>query len=320
MLRDFLFEPLSFRFVLLSMNQKQTVLITGGSGLIGTRLTELLMTKGFSVTHLSRKSNPLSKIKTFEWNVEKQKIDPQAIETADCIIHLAGEGIVDKKWTTKRKQAIIDSRVNSAKLLFKAISEASHKPKAFISASAIGIYGAVTGDKIYSEQDNAATDFTGITCTTWETAAHQFESLMRVAIIRIGIVLATQGGALPQIARPIKFFAGSPLGTGNQYVPWIHIDDVSRIFIQAIENTSMHGTYNAVAPQHITQKELTQAIAKALKRPLFFPNVPAFLLKIMLGERAPLVLEGSRVSSDKISRTGYKFEHTNIDEALQTLL
>ncbi len=298
----------------------KTVLITGGSGLVGMRLTALLLEKGYSVAHLSRSAKVIPGIQNYCWDIEKQKVDAEAIEKADFIVHLAGESIVAKKWTSARKAAILNSRVKSLELLNKAISTSHHKPEALISASAIGYYGFSGAEKIFNESNAPGVDFAASTCVAWENAALTFEQKMRTVRIRLGIVLSAKGGALPQMALPIKLFVGSAIGNGNQYVPWIHIDDVCYIFIKAIEDTQMKGVYNAVAPhQAITQKVLTKTLAGVLQRPLFLPRVPEFLMKIILGSRAYLVLNGNRVSAEKLEKTGFHFVFTDLKSALKNI-
>ncbi len=296
----------------------ETVLITGASGLIGTRLTELLISKNYHVIHLSRTKNDA--IETYTWNINEQKIDDRAIEKADYIIHLAGTGIADKRWTKERKQEIIDSRIKSSELLFESIKRINKKLKGFVSASAIGFYGAITSEKIFSEEDIAATDFLGSTCEQWEKSVTPISNLgIRTVKIRIGIVLAKNGGALKKMATPINYFIGSSLGSGKQFVPWIHIDDLCAIFLKAIEDEQMNGVFNAVAPEHITNKELTKAIAHTLHKPLFLANLPGFILKIIFRELSNTFLKGSRVSSKKITTTGFVFKFKTINDALKNI-
>jgi len=295
------------------------ILISGGSGLVGSRLTALLLQKGYEVAHLSRKPPAYSKVPCYKWDVVKQEIETGAFEGVDCIIHLAGEAIVEKSWTPERKAAILESRTQSAALLFKEVSKLQIKPQAFISASAVGYYGFTDADKLFVEDDQPATDFTGITCLAWENAVIPFESIMRTVRIRIGILLSNKGGALKPIALPIKLGFAAALGSGKQIVPWIHEDDVCGIFISAIEDAKMQGVYNAVAPEIKNQKELTKALAKALHRPYFLPNVPEFVLKLILGSRAPLVLKGNAVSCQKIIDQGYVFLYPDLASALSEI-
>lgn len=295
----------------------ETVLITGGSGLIGKQLTFLLKNKGYEVIHLSRSVSKKQQVPTYLWNVEKKTIDAQAIEKTDYIIHLAGAGIGDKRWTKKRKKEIVDSRINSANLLFETIKKSNKKIKAFISASGIGFYGAITTSTIFFEQDKAANDFLGHTCKLWEDSTKPITAMgIRTVIIRTGVVLGKNASALEKIMLPVKLGIASPLGNGKQYMPWIHLDDICNIYLKAIEDNQMTGVYNGVAPEHITNAIFMKTVADVLKKPFLFPNVPAFILKLFVGEMAVILLEGSKVSSQKIVVAGFKFKYTTIKNAL----
>ncbi len=281
------------------------VLLTGGSGLIGSALNKYLTAKGMEVAILSRKKD--LKTKSFHWAPAQNKMDPEALKWADAVIHLAGAGIVDKKWTSERKKVLIDSRVNSAQLIHKSLQENNLSINSFISASGIGYYGAETKEHIYTEKDAPSAHFISEICIKWEEAANQFKELnIPTTIIRTGVVLTLSGGALEKIAKPIKLGIGSPLGTGKQYVPWIHIDDLCAIFYEALTNKELENeTYNAVAPEGISNKDLTHTIAETIGKKIWAPAVPSFILKIILGTRGDLVLKGSRVSCDKIEKTGF---------------
>lgn len=295
------------------MNQK--VLIGGGSGLVGKRLTKLLESKGYSVAHLSRNKEN-NGTTTIVWDVTNQHLDPQTIEEFDYIINLTGAGIVDEPWTEERKKVIVDSRVKSTELLANAIQKNSKKPISFVSASAVGYYGFVTTDHIFREVDKAGNDFLADTCVLWEESTKTIETLgVPTALIRIGIVLDKNGGALKEMAKPIKMGVGAALGTGKQYLPWIHIDDLCGMFIHAMENR-LEGAYNAGSPNQHNNKEFTKVLARVLKKPLWLPNVPAFVMKLILGSRALLVLEGSRVSPKKIQDSGFHFKYQDLEEAL----
>jgi len=285
-----------------------SILVTGGSGLIGKYLCNLLKSKGHKVSILSR--NETSNDSDFYWDISNNYIDSKAITSAEYIIHLAGAGIADKRWTSARKKNLIDSRVHSTNLLFNKVKVLNPDLKAFISASGIGYYGAITSKKIYSETDNPGNDFLSEICVLWEKAALQFNSInIRTVVFRTGVVFSKEGGALEKIIKPIKFNVGAALGTGKQYMPWIAMEDLCYMYVSAIENSEFNGIYNAVAPDHVTNKELTKSIAKTLKKTLWLPNIPSFFLKIMLGELAVILLEGSRVSSEKIKSTGFKFKY-----------
>lgn len=292
-----------------------SILVTGGTGFIGTALCDLLREKGYIVLILSRTKSDIPN--TFYWNLEEHYIDPEAIIKADYIIHLAGAGIVDKRWTKERKSILIDSRVKTANLLFEKTKELNPNLKAFISASAVGYYGATTSEKIYKENDAPGNDFVSDICKVWEKTTNQFNEInIRTVIFRTGVVLSKEGGALEKLSQPIKLGVGAALGSGEQYIPWIHLEDLCNMYLEAIENKKIEGIYNAVAPEHVTNKSLTKIIAKKLKKPLWLPNIPAFMMKLILGEMAVVVLEGSRVSSEKIMATGFKFKYSNIREAL----
>lgn len=298
----------------------QTVLITGGTGLIGTRLTELLLEKGYEVCYLSRHKQDNPMIPTYLWNVEDQYIENDALSNTDHIIHLAGAGIAESRWNRKRKKELYDSRILSSKLLYEKLKTISNKVKAVISASAIGYYGN-TGDQLITEEAPAANDFLGNLCRDWENAIRQVEELnIRVVILRIaGMALTRKGGGLPKMAQPIKYFIGAPLGSGRQYLSWIHLDDLCKMFIRALENDEIKGIYNAVAPEPVTNAQLTKAIAKKLHRPLLLPNIPKFVLKIILGEMGGILVGGSKISSAKIREKGFQFQYPKLREALSSI-
>ena len=299
----------------------ETVLITGGSGLVAKHLSNKLQEKGYSVLFLSRTAHKTSSIKTFVWNYQEQTIDDGAFNNVDYIIHLAGANIGEKRWTNRRKQLIIDSRVKTGQLIYNKIDEQKKSLKAFITASAIGYYGAITTDKIFKETDLPAKDFLGNVCNQWEKIADKFaEKGIRTVKIRTGVVLTEKDGALSKMITPVKLGIGSAIGSGKQYLPWIHIDDLCEIYIKAIEDKAMSGAYNAVAPDYVTNKDFTKILASVLDKPFCFPHVPAFLMKAMFGEMSDLLLKGSRVSSDKILKTGYKFHFPDLKSALINLL
>lgn len=292
------------------------VLITGASGLVGSRLTELLLQQGYEVVHLSRQAKA-GKVTAYAWDVSTGTLDEKAFDGVDAVIHLAGAGVADRRWTTKRKKEILDSRVQSARLLYQTLKKQSHQVKTFISASAIGIYGFGLNDEIFTENSKPGNDFLAQVVTTWENEVNAVRSLgIRTTILRIGIVLSKEGGALKEMARPVRFGIGSPLGTGKQYLSWIHIDDLCRMFLLALQNESISGVYNATGVEPVTNAELTRAIAAILKKPLWLPRVPAFALRLVLGEMAEMVLNGSVVSSQKIQQAGFTFLHTELRSAL----
>jgi uncharacterized protein (TIGR01777 family) len=288
------------------------ILITGGTGLVGTRLTQMLVDRNHDVVILSR--NPKNK-NEFKWDVSKNYVNTEAFKNVDYIIHLAGAGIADERWNAERKKIIIDSRVKTANLIFKAIKENSISIKGFISASGIGYYGAVTTTTIFKETDTVGNDFLGDVCKKWEDAAHQFSTeSIPVTILRTGIVLAKKGGALDKMKTPII----SPLGSGKQYLAWIHIDDLCQMYIQSIE-ADLIGIYNAVAPQHQTSITFSKTLADSIKKPYLGIGVPGFMLKILFGELAVILLEGSRISTKKIEKNGFSFRFKTLKKALYNL-
>jgi uncharacterized protein len=296
-----------------------SILITGGTGLIGKRLSFLLTQKGYNVLILSRNNANNSNI--YKWNIDDGYIEEKAIYKADYIIHLAGAGIADKRWTKRRKHELLASRINSTNLLYKKIKELNPKLKGFIAASGIGFYGATTTSKIYQENDSSGTDFLSNICVQWEKASLQFKDKnIRTVIFRTGVVLTKKGGAFEKITKPIKMGLGAALGSGNQYMPWIHIDDLCEMYIEAIKNNELNGVYNAVAPTHVTNKTLSKKTAKELNKPFFMPNIPSFVFKIIFGKMAVILLEGSRVSSEKIINTGFKFKYPTLKKALKQLI
>jgi len=298
----------------------ETILIAGGAGLIGTSLSGKLKEKGYNVLLLSRKSKRGNSYSVYSWNPDKSEIENEALKRADYIINLAGAGIGDKRWTKKRRELILDSRVKTSELIFNKIQETGKKPKAFITASGIGYYGSDTSEKIFSETDPPAADFIGQVCQQWEQAADQFEkSGIRTVKIRTGIVLSKKGGALSRMAVPVKFWIGSALGSGKQYLPWIHIDDLCDIYVRAIEDAKMTGAFNAVAPQHVSNREFMRTLAQVMGKPFFFPAIPSVVLKLLFGKMSDILLYGSRISAEKIISAGYEFKFPGLANALKDL-
>lgn len=296
----------------------KTILITGASGLIGTRLTEMLLSEGFRVRHLTR-SKKSNGVPSFVWDVRQELLEEGAFDSVDVIIHLAGAGIADKRWTDDRKKEILESRTKSTALLVEKLRTTKHTVQAFIASSAIGYYG-FEGDKVFSENDEPGTDFLAGVVKQWEALVDKIKTLnIRTVKIRTGIVLSKEGGALKEIAKPVQFGFGAPLGTGQQHMSWVHIDDLCRMFLFAITNKQMTGPYNGVSPTWTTNETLTKVVAKILKRPLWLPNVPGFALKLVLGEMADLVLQGSKISSAKIEDAGFDYRFPVLVNAVQDL-
>ena len=297
----------------------ETVLISGGTGLVGTQLTKKLKENGYRVAILGRDKSDSDEL-TYTWDVEKNEMEKGAIESADYIIHLAGANIGEKAWTTERKRLIIDSRVKTAKLIFEKTKEIKNNIKAFISASAIGYYGAVTSDKIFHEEDSPGNDFLGETCRLWERAADNFNDLgIRTVKIRTALVLSEHGGALEKMATPAKLGFGSAIGSGKQYMPWIHIEDLCNIYIKALEDLKMTGPYNAASPEHTTNKDFNKTLASVLHKPFWFPAVPAIVMRVLFGKMSAILLKGSRVSSAKIIKAGFHFKFRNLRGTLSDL-
>ncbi len=298
-----------------------TVLITGGTGLIGRHLSRMLKAKGYTVGILSRSGKQTADFLSYYWDVNKQIIDPKAILSADFIIHLAGENIGEKRWTDERKKEIIESRILPTQILFDAVSKSTHQPKAFISASAIGYYGTITSEHIFTEEDPAANDFLGNTCRQWESEADKFEELgIRTVKIRTGMVLSPTGGVLEKMKRPLQMGLGTFFGTGRQYMPWIHIDDLCGIYLKAVEDSAMTGAYNAVAPDSVSNRQFMQTVALALHKEIRLHRIPASVLKLALGSMSEILLEGSRISAEKLIASGYEFHYPVLQEALDNLL
>jgi hypothetical protein len=293
----------------------QKILITGGSGLVGQRITDLLEKKGYQVAWLSRSNQ--SGRKSFLWNVEKQEIDSQAMDWADAVIHLAGAGVAEKRWTSERKKLILDSRTQSTQLLYSAIEKSANPPSTFISASAVGYYGFNTGTALVDENSPAGSDFLAQVVIAWENEAKKMESLhLRTVLLRIGIVLDAEGGALGEMLKPP---VAAPLGSGDQWMSWIHIEDLARMFVFALEKTTLQGVYNAVSPNPATNQQLTQEAASSKGKPYLGIGVPGFALKLVLGEMAAMVLGGNRVSCQKIQKAGFQFEFYELSAALKDL-
>jgi uncharacterized protein (TIGR01777 family) len=300
------------------MNHKRHILLTGGTGLIGSNLTKQLLDKGYRVSHLSRSTPKDSQVKTFLWDVDKGEIDDRCIDGIDMVVHLAGAGIADKRWTDKRKKEIVDSRTKSIALIYNLLSRKKHQVSSIISASAIGYYSN-RRDELMTETSLPSNDFMAKCCVEWEAAVDKGKQLgLRIVKLRTGVVLAT-GGALAKMAMPVKFYIGSPLGDGKQWVPWVHWQDVIDMYFYGIENTKIEGVFNMVAPNPVTNKQLTQAIAKQLHKPLWLPNVPAFFLKLLMGEMSTIVLASTKVSAQKIEDEGFKFKYPGITSALKEI-
>jgi uncharacterized protein len=304
----------------------QTVLITGGTGLLGQSLVETLHQHDYHVIILTRSlQNKVSDDKTSYalWDVKARTIDVAAVQKADHIIHLAGAGVIDKKWTDAYKKEIIESRTESSRLLVNTLANNPHSVRSIVSASAIGWYGEdKMPGKAFTEDDPPDSSFLGETCRLWEESISAAEQLgIRVCKIRIGILLSRHGGAFAEFTRPVKFGFATILGSGKQMVSWVHVEDVCRIFLQAMQSTKMSGSYNAVSPSPADNKTLMLKIGEAIKGKFFIPvYVPAFVLKIMMGQRSIEILKSATVSCSKIKETGFTFIYPSLEAALAELV
>jgi uncharacterized protein len=308
------------------------VLITGGSGLVGTRLTEILLDRGFTVSHLTRKVEVAGvdtshgvggkPVKTYLWDIKKGIIDEKALLEADYLVHLAGAGIADENWSEERKKEIIDSRTKSIDLIVSKLKVLPHRLISFVSASGIGYYGADTGNEHISEQYTPGNDFVADCCIQWEAAADKIQALgIRTVKLRTGIVLSEKGGALPRLTQPVRWGVGAALGTGKQWQSWIHLDDLCELFIKSLTDQQMTGVYNAVAPNPVTNHDLTKISAQVLNRPFWMPNVPEFALKLVFGEMASVVLGGNYILNQRIKlETDFDYKFVEVKAALEDLL
>lgn len=298
----------------------KNILIAGGTGLVGTHLSRLLRGHGYTVSHLSRHADPQAEFPTFAWQPDKGTYDKKAFDNVDAIINLAGAGIVDKRWTTDRKRVIIESRTLSNALITKFLQKEKHNIKAYISASAIGFY-ADRGKSLMTEKDEAGKGFLAESTVAWENAIDEVQKTgLRTVALRIGIVLSTEGGALPEMLKPFVVRTGVYFGNGEQYLSWIHIEDLCRMFQFVLEQDNMSGIFNAVAPNPMTNYAFTQAIAETKGGGYLLVPAPAFTLRLAMGEMADTVLGSTKVSSQKIENQGFTFIYPGALSALKSLL
>lgn len=299
---------------------KKKVLITGGTGLIGKHLTEMLLEKGYEVTFLSRKKADIPSV--FEWDIQKGYIADGALDDIHFLIHLAGANVSEGRWTAKRKNVILNSRTESIRLIARKLSELQIRPAAFVSASGISYYGEDSGEARNTEKSPPGHDFLSHVTIEWEKAADEIAQLgIRTVKLRTGIVISEAGGAIPKMALPARFGLGAPLGSGKQWISWIHIDDLCRMYIDALEKESWRGVYNAVAAQPVTNEDLTKKICETLHRPQWLPNVPSFALKWALGDLANIVLGGNYVINERIEKeTDFQYRYNDLMRALNAEL
>ncbi|MEL0645512.1 TIGR01777 family oxidoreductase [Olleya sp. Ti.3.14] len=295
------------------------ILITGATGLIGSEIVKQCRLNNIAVNYLTTSKSKLEtdpNYKGFYWNPSKNEIDTACLNEVDAIIHLVGASI-SKRWTASYKKTIMLSRVQTSQLLFDTLKNHPNQVKQIVSASAIGIYPSSLTNYYSEDFDTVSSSFLGQVVEQWEQVVDAFSTLnIMVSKVRIGLVLSAKGGALPEMAKPIKFGAGAAFGSGKQWQSWIHITDLANLFLHVLEN-KLEGVYNGVAPNPETNKQLTKSIAQQLKRPLFLPNIPESLMKLILGEMHILLFESQRVSSQKVEETGFNFIHYNLQSALQ---
>ncbi|GAA4784620.1 TIGR01777 family oxidoreductase [Olivibacter ginsenosidimutans] len=303
------------------ISTQHTVLITGASGMVGQALIRTLVEKGYRVHALVRTSIPDTQhIRYFFWDVEKNIIDQTCIANVETIIHLAGAPIGKLPWSSNIRKQILNSRIDSLALVYKLLSTTEHDLKTLISASATGYYGH-RGNEWLTEDQAPADDFLGQTCLAWEQLVAQGKLYgLRTVSLRTGIVLAKDKGALPLIASSIKKGFGAALGTGNQYLPWIHLEDVVQAYLFALEHDDLQGAYNLTAPEAVTNKQFTKAIADLFQKPLWLPSIPAFLLRMVLGKMSELLLDSARISPQKIIQAGFQFKYSTLEAALHNIL
>jgi uncharacterized protein len=295
------------------------ILIAGGTGLIGTHLSRLLKNRDYEVTHLSRRANPTAEFPTFAWQPETGSFDPKAFEKVDAIINLAGAGIADKLWSKKRKREIIDSRTSTNALIAKYLRSEKHSIQTYISASAIGFYDN-RGDEMMDETSAVGTGFLAESTDAWEKAIAEVAATnVRTVALRIGVVLSPEGGALQKMLIPFMFRLGVYFGNGRQWTSWIHRVDLCNIFLWALENPTIQGTFNAVAPGPLSNFDFTKAISTAKGGGYLLLPAPAFALRLGMGEMADVVLGSTRVSSQKIENQGFRFRFPEALGALRDL-
>ncbi len=295
------------------------ILISGGSGFIGEHLRKLLSDQKIDYSVLSRTPQKLE-CPVFQWNPDKLEVDPKALDGVDTIVNLAGVAIADGRWSAKRKWEILQSRSKSVDTLYNILKSGKNTVKTVVSASAIGYYGD-SGLELMEEDSPPGKDFLGMTCMAWEQSVRRIEQLgVRVVILRIGFVLAKNGGALPVMKIPVKFFVGSALGSGRQFISWVHIEDVCRAILHVSTNPNVQGVYNLSAPEPVSNKEFIKSLASTIHRPFWPIAVPSFLLRILLGEKSEIVLHGQRVSSEKLQHTGFQFKHVDLLKSMDLLL
>lgn len=295
------------------------ILITGADGLIGTRLQELLRDKGHTIHTIGRARPGKKKASRYTWDIAQQVMDPAALSGVEAIIHLAGAGVADERWTDSRKKEIYDSRIDSTRLLYNMLSAIPHQVRTVISASAVGYYGDRRAD-ILRENEPPGQGFLARVVADWEREVARVEGLgIRHVCCRIGIVLSSRGGALPALVRSMPLGIAGYFARPDLYYPWIHIDDVCGIMIHALETTAMRGSYNTTAPDPILIKDLMKAIRSVRGSHAILTPVPPFALRLVLGEMSEVVLQSQRCGDGKIVQVGYRFRYRRLSDALEAV-
>ena len=297
------------------------ILIAGGTGFVGKHLIHFLVQKGYFIHVLTRKpsSNSLENIQYFKWDVENQYIDEKAFEGVEILINLTGANIGEKRWTNDRKKEIINSRINAIDLLYQYVSENNYNITTFISSSAVGFYGAVTTNETFVETSENGNDFLASVCQKWEATALKFTNLgIRTVVLRKGVVLGRDGGMVQKLAPLAKLGINVSLGSGKQYLPWIDIRDLVRLYEFILSNSTVSGIYNAVATEQITMNDFSKRLLHSFGKRSFLPNVPSFIIRLLFGEMSVMLLEGSKVSNEKLKTTGFIFEFDTLEKSLSS--
>jgi len=296
---------------------KENILITGGSGLIGQELIKMLDKDLYNIRILSRKSHKIDDVEVYKWDIKNSEIDSEALKDLHHIIHLAGANIGEGRWSEKKKQEIFDSRIKSAELIYNNLGNL--KLKTYISASATGIYGSRTIDNVFTEEDNGNGDFTSVVGEKWEASADLFSNKAeRVVKVRTPVVLSENGGIVKKLLPIVKLNLASPIGSGNQIMPWVHIQDLCSFYIKSLKDNNLKGAFNLNAA-NANNKTFMKTFAKVYRK-LFLPiSVPSVFIRIAFGEMSKIVLEGSKISSEKVNNTGFKFKFKELEFALKNL-
>lgn len=298
------------------------IAITGGTGFLGRKLTDYFLAKGHKVIIITRRESKDSKVETYRWDVEKKFMPEETrreLYSSDAVIHLAGANIAERRWTEEYKKIIVESRVRSTEFLCDVLNESADSvPKTVVFASATGYYGS-RNEKL-DENSPHGNGFLAETCVLWEKASEGLRKDIRKNTIRIGFVMDRKEGGFPRMILPVKFFAGAIPGSGKQYISWIHVHDLIRMFDFLIEKESSQGVYNGVSPRPVTLEEMLRKSASYLGRPIFLPNIPEFLIEMILGEMSQLVLQSAEVYPERIMKEGFQFQFPEIDSALKDLL